>query len=180
MRFIIPISIIYILCAVQGCKNKNKVTDSSEKKYKVTIVATFTSPYCGGARPTDEILEYYRKPRPLPAQVFHVKPGETNSMRIESLAQAETDTAGKAYFELPAGKYMLLLPVQTVNMDTTKYADNQYYKYDRKCMIERWKKPLLTFEVKADGENKFSIHLSKACFVNGWWPCEYYTGPKPP
>jgi hypothetical protein len=181
MRKIILITIVYLLCSAERCTPRvgpNLKMDGDS--CLVTVKVTYTSPYCGGARPSDQMLEDSKKPKPLPGQLFYVKPGKENSMSVNALAQAETDTSGKMVFKLPLGKYMLLLPVQTVEMDTNSYVTNQYYRYDRKCLIEWWKKPVIVFDVYHSGESTVNVHLTKKCFLNGWSPCEYYIGPKPP
>ena len=135
MRYTLPLVLLYVLSTGQHCTKKHNNDDLETKtKYPVAIQATYTSPYCGGARPTEEIMEESRTHKPLAGQAFHVKPGETNSMSIKTCAQADTDTTGNLTIELAPGKYMLLLPEQIVKMDTVAYPDTQYYHYDRKLM----------------------------------------------
>lgn len=180
MRFAVRIALIYMLCSAQRCTPSVGVIKIDPDTVTVTIKVTTTTPYCGGARPSDEILFDSRKPKPLKGQLFHLKEGTTNSLKTKELAQQVTDTAGTLVFKLIPGKYMLLLPEQMVAMDTTAFKDNRYYKFDRKCLHDWWKKPVLLLEVTRGEGNLFTLHFDRKCFVSGWSPCESYVGPPPP
>src|SRR5687767_1074593 len=86
MRFILLISLIYLISTAEKCTPRvgphiKFDTDSCI----VTVKVTVTTPYCGGPRPTEEVLELTRKPRPLISQTFYVKEGMTNSLQLPEI-----------------------------------------------------------------------------------------------
>src|ERR1051326_4628541 len=74
---------------------------TSEKKVTISGNASQTYPYCGGARPTPEILEQLSQPKPVIGKKFHVIKGEKNSADRKIILSFTTDSSGNFSFKLP-------------------------------------------------------------------------------
>ncbi len=66
-----------------------------------------TNDYCGGAAPTEEMLEWLRKEKPVPRKELFVRAGTANgSSRI--LLKFTTDAEGNFKISLPSGDYCII------------------------------------------------------------------------
>jgi hypothetical protein len=185
---------IWILCffcsaiffASVSCAHvKRNKSNKSGKLISFRISVTSTSAYCGGARPTEEMLQALSKQIPIVGKKIFIRKGETNDLRQVIFANTMSDTSGKAIFMLPPGKYSIV--------DERK-ADSAYYKslvknyssgtgsfspIDLKCLSEWLKQPDLIIEVKRGAANDFNINYHRPCEWSSV-PCAQYTGPLPP
>ncbi len=77
---------------------------------RVTLsgVVTETREYCGGANPSDEILEALRRPQPVAHHKLYVRRGSKNALANPILLEFTTDADGKFRIELPEGEYCLI------------------------------------------------------------------------
>jgi hypothetical protein len=146
------IFILPILCIILSF-NSNQ-SEKKVKKYSVSGVITGTSSYCGGARPTDEMLADIATPKPIPNKKIYIKKGEINLFKSKVLLTLITDTVGNFKAKLPPGKYLI---VDEDKKDLTYYnrllkehkeETKSFDAVDSICLKEWFLKPDFIFEVK--------------------------------
>ncbi len=130
-----------------------KVIDKGGK-FKIEILLTQTSLYCGGAKPPDELLKKLNTPKPLIEKTVYIKKGDNNTFDSEVYLKVSSDTSGKIRFQLPAGKYFIV--------DESKKDSSCYYTLlkeygtatkntpavDKKCLKNWYEQPNFVFEIK--------------------------------
>lgn len=114
------------------------VLSSCSQKKLVSTQINFMQPYCGGARPTPEIIKESEKPHPYANStiVFVSASGKTDSLK--------TDNTGLFNVKLKTGEYKL-------------YEAWRYYKkaddgmlvsdFDGECLKGEWEKEIKTISV---------------------------------
>jgi hypothetical protein len=146
---------------------------------------TSTNKYCGGARPTEEILSSYATQRPLAGKKLFVKTGTENDLNQKAIAAVETDAEGNFTLTLPPGKYILVDSERENDIFCKKllkdYAEKteNYKPIDKECLLEWSKMPLMTFEVVDKTVTLDNLNILIGC---SWdkIPCAQYVGPYPP
>jgi len=152
-------------------------------QYPVSGIITATSSYCGGARPSGEILSQLATLRPQSNKKIYLKKGEINSFDSKVFMELTTDTAGKFRAKLPAGKYLIVdeekkdLSYYNKLLKEYKTATQSFEAVDTICLKEWYLKPDFTFEVKSDEVKNISVNYRKECFN---LPCTQFRGPYPP
>jgi hypothetical protein len=76
--------------------------------YKVSGTVTATYSYCGGARPSDEMLAELNRPKPMAEKKLFVKAGNSNSKNEAIIKSFNTDAYGRFNIELPKGTYCII------------------------------------------------------------------------
>ena len=158
-------------------------TTSMEKKVAVSGAVTQSFPYCGGARPTKEIMEQLSIASPYSGKKFHVIKGEINTTSHEILLSFTSDSAGNFSFGIVPGTYAIILDEQVQAPDAKKYI-SQFVKMDEACFKDWWTKPYYLLEVPATTTNTsikgLNFEFHHRCFINYDIPCLQYDGPLPP
>jgi hypothetical protein len=137
-----------------------------------------TFAYCGGARPSKEVLENLQSPVAYAGKKFYIREGRINTTSAKIVASFVTDSAGNFKVSLKPGTYSIIVEEQ---LNTIKASDLQTteLKVDEQCLKQWWSKPLQVIQVKGVVNNlKFSFH--QRCFIGSDIPCISYTGPTPP
>ncbi|MBI3501287.1 MAG: prealbumin-like fold domain-containing protein [Bacteroidetes bacterium] len=191
------ICFLFSLCGMQESlaqkkssgKHKSKIQAAQseikppEKKVAVSGTVTQTFPYCGGARPTKEVMDAISQSKPYSGKKFHVIKGETNTASHKIILSFTTDSAGNFSFQLPAGTYSILLDEQVAAPDSKKYT-SQFVKMDEACFKDWWAKPYYLLEVPAATTNTnikgLNFEFHHRCFLQNDIPCLQYDGPLPP
>jgi hypothetical protein len=139
-----------------------------------------TNSYCGGAKPSEEMLEQIQKPVPYANKVFYVRKGKVNSTKAEVIASFTTDVNGEFSFMITPGTYSIIQEKQLKALKSSDLQSKDHQVVDAKCMKEWWTKPYYVLEVKTESITipEWSIH--HPCFVKGDIPCMSYDGPMPP
>ena len=187
MRFL-SVVILFLLFAISCTSPQPGMTTTKpETVFKnVTIQAWKTSQYCGGARPSDEMLQEFQTPKPLSGQLCFIRKSETNKISSTPVASATSDNQGKINIALAPGTYCLVLPNKVdsaaYKMFLTKFGEDtgNYSAIDKKCLDQWFQKPELVFTVtdaKQPTATEFTIH--QPCSWNTI-PCTDYRGPFPP
>jgi len=109
------------------------------QKTKVEFVITYTQPYCGGARPSEEIQKEAEKPKPYAGMTLVVV-NEKN--KIDSL---KTDDRGTFRKNLKKGTYKVY-EAWRYNLYTPN--NQQIELFDKTCLINEWQKPVLQIKVE--------------------------------
>ncbi len=128
---------------------------------KVSFKFTFTMPYCGGAKPTPEILAQSEKPQLLTSQKIYFINAKTN--KLDSVT---TNQMGEVSKVLKSGTYLLIEPwrllKQTPDGDISS-------KYDENCLKTEWTKSLYTLIVTRKTTKLQTININYVCPHN--FPC---------
>jgi len=149
------------------------------KSYLIHGLVEQTSSYCGGARPSQEMLDRLATPISYPNKKFYIRQGKINHTEAKIVKSFTTDSTGKFSIRLKPGTYSIIVEEQLYSIDTIKY-ENENQEVDRQCLEEWWAKPyhLLIVKNKNITDLKFIFH--HRCFVKSHIPCITYKGPLPP
>jgi hypothetical protein len=169
-----------------ACRQKSAVnTKKNEPTHTVKIQFTQTESYCGGARPSEEMLENLAIPKAALGKPFFIKSGNQNDPdNTEFVFVGESNGEGFAEFKLSKGEYCLVFDEKKdrnyVNDLQARYSKSteHYSALDQSC-IETWlTQPDLFIEVK-DSALLLGVNIHKVC---SWQtiPCVDYRGPLPP
>lgn len=157
---------------------------SEEKQYSVSGFVTHSNSYCGGARPSDEMLLEITSPKPLANVTYHVRKGILNDVNEKVLLSFTTDSEGKFRFQLPAGDYVIIgsnrldsVYVKSVFKKFEKETDS-YSAADRNCLNKWLSESLFQFKIESDKIENINWDIHQACFTSD--PCVHYKGPYPP
>jgi len=190
------ILVIFLFVGI-SCKTKKTVpTDenatsgketnesSLEKLFSVSGFVTHSNSYCGGARPSDAMLNEITTPKPLANVTYYVRKGTMNNVNEKVVLSFTTDSLGKFEFQLPVGDYII---IEQNRLDST-YIKSVYKKFekpsesyspvDMKCLNKWLSESLFQFKVESDKIENITWDIHKACFTSD--PCTHYNGPYPP
>ncbi len=144
-----------ITSSILACATKKKSTSQSAVsqpgKIDISLNVSFTSNYCGGAAPSEDMIAKLKVPRKFSNQNFYIS-------RIEGLEEdmreITTSAAGTATAPLEKGVYYVFLPQKV----SAKHSGKD--RSEKDC--EKWKNtPNATFTVGDDNSISFNIH--KTC-----------------
>lgn len=183
LKFILITTVALFL----ACSNSKDVQseDGQQEKYEVVISATTTQVYCGGARPTEEILEELRTPIPAPNVFLYLRKGDTNFIQNEIDYQFKTDDSGRVEVNLPTGTYSIVFEnkkdVSVYNELLEKYGKETSYQtaIDTNCLNAYFKQPNAILTVEENGENAITVNRQMRCTATRI-PCSHYKGALPP
>ena len=154
-------------------------TVSQGPKHKVTGQVMHTRAYCGGAAPSEQMLERYRTPLPLPSLTLYVRSGRTNVISRAVLDSATTDAEGRFTFLLPAGEYCIITKARIKTPKAANY-DANMFEIIEECIDEWIVTCDATFSVADQDVEGLGLQLHKECFKEEFNPCIHYIGPMPP
>jgi hypothetical protein len=181
MKLLLFFSLFFFACSVSNTKN-----NSLQKNYcDVLIDVTSTSSYCGGAHPSDELLEQLRTPTPIANLEIFIREGEINDLKKPIIFQGKSDANGKVNCKLPRGNFVIVFKEKSDEKYYNSLLENfnedtQYRsKIDVKCLNEYIQKPDLKIEVGVNSTLRFSINKHQECSWSSV-PCSAYQGPLPP
>ena len=151
------------------------------KKHAVSGIITHTRSFCGGARPTDEMLEKFNTPQPLAGKKLYIRSGAVNNLKKRIIQTIVSDSTGHFTVYLPAGTYCLIQEpqIKKLNVEPYRKSQSQFITLDEACLKRWWSECLLTFTVGSSGRNDLKINFNAPCFTDGT-PCLEYNGPMPP
>jgi hypothetical protein len=113
---------------------------SYSQKYTVQVVVTYIQPYCGGARPSEEILEMARTPLPYVEKKVIAVNEKGKAFKLK------TNKEGKIVCKLKEGNYKLFEEWR-FNKNTP---DGQPHKnYDANCLKAEWLKEFAVLTVES-------------------------------
>lgn len=173
-KFLLKIGIFF---ALFGCSLTSKTTQKGEG-YTVAGQVVQQRVYCGGARPTREMLDKLTAPIPYPNKTFYVRKGKTNMENGRVIAHFTTDKGGFFSVELPRGIYSIILEEQLQFVDSKLYKTKNQ-KVDEDCLAEWWKKPYYILDVQGPDTPPLTFIFTQRCFLKTDIPCVTYTGPIP-
>jgi hypothetical protein len=177
-------AIIVLVILVGSCTDKKSVATQNADMLDIVIQLNQTESYCGGARPTEEMLTELSQPKPLAGERLYVRKGSENNIDEPVVASEITDKTGKAIFHLAPGKYCIVRAPKSDNLQTEKWKKellkgNEFYApIDIECLKKWLATPELVIEVGENGPLKFELLINKPCTWNSI-PCAQYIGPLP-
>lgn len=172
MRLLTAISLFITLSCAGQAKKINY--------YSVSGYVSLTGSYCGGAAPSEEMLEALSKPYAYIGKVFYVRKGKTNDLKQPIILKFKTDSSGKFSFKLPPGNYCIIQEEQKNSFGKMKYPKASNITVDKTCLFDWWKKPYYILEIKDKAITGLDFKFTKRCFIPGDVPCLTFTGPFPP
>lgn len=133
---------------------------SFAQKKNITVKITYKEPYCGGARPSEEMLEKAQLAKPYAKKkvVLVSDQGKTKVLK--------TDTNGEIKTKLKAGTYKIYEAWRY----TKKTANGMpLQNFDSECLKLEWQKEIFLIKV---GDN-ISIELKNEIILSCPWaiPC---------
>ncbi|MCO5947049.1 hypothetical protein [Mucilaginibacter flavidus] len=152
-----------------------KAHKKGKHKFLVTGSIMQTVGYCGGARPTQQILDSCNKPRGIRFAKLFVRSGRVNIEGAPIIKTIDADEKGNFKVSLPAGSYCLVEewksgPFKLPLNDSRHTVDSACYRnlYNT-C----------DFELKVTNENIHNLKITfhRACFYKQ--PCISYSGRLP-
>ena len=154
------------------------------KMYSVSGNVTQSKSYCGGARPTDAILQEITAPKPLANSIFYIRKGKENNPVSDEYISFKTDENVNFEIKLLPGDYVI---IEQNRLDSSYYfsvlktyskATDSYSKADTLCM-KKWLSGSLTqFTVKDADVKNINWDIHRSCWTDV--PCIHYSGPLPP
>ena len=150
------------------------------KKFTIKGRVTQSASYCGGARPSEEMMNELNKAKPYAGKVFYVKKGKQNDAKQKVIMTLVCDSVGNFSGTLPPGNYIIVLAEQTKALDYKALSKMPNIVYDKNCMQQWWLKPYYQFEITDKNIEGLSFHFQHRCFVPLDIPCLSYVGPMPP
>jgi hypothetical protein len=182
-----PTTILKILAAFflfASCVGAKR-SGNSEAKVKVSGTVTQTFSYCGGARPSNEMLAKLNEPKPFANKVLFILKGNSNDFNSMNYIQISSDSLGNFSVSLEPGEYCLVdeFKHHKSNFDDIlkKYEKEttNYSAVDPDCLKNWFNTPDLVFTVAKTGNKDLSIVYHHPCSWHAI-PCVNYRGPLPP
>lgn len=157
----------------------NNAEQPEGKTYKVTGQVMYTKAYCGGAAPSEEMLEQYRTPMPLADLKLHVRKGSSNTLGQSPVQTVQTDGEGRFTFTLPPGEYCLITDDRLKKPDPNSFKPGAQ-QIDIACSDAWIVKCDHTFVIKDADLKDIALNFHRRCFLQTFNPCVHYDGPLPP
>ena len=160
--------------------SKAKITKLKWKKsYSISGTIFQTSSYCGGARPTQELLDQMAFPKVYEGKKIYIRKGKRNNSNNKILKIITSDKEGNYSIKLTKGVYSIIVEEQVKEIREGDFVtENQ--KADIVCLKEWWIKPYYLLEVKNKNIHQLNFTFHHRCFVTNDIPCLTFTGPFPP
>lgn len=93
---------------VFSCSSSITANQKAKNLFLVTGSMMQTISYCGGAQPSQQVLDSCNKPRGIPYGKFFLKSGNTNLKGASIIQTINTDINGNFAIYLPTGNYCLV------------------------------------------------------------------------
>ena len=177
MKYFLIISLLSfsISCSLKKSQTESTTVNQITKlEFNTELTITKSIPYCGGARPTEDMLNRFE------FVTTHFILIDENNIKKE----VKSNSKGIINLQLPKGKYHL--KEVSKNMPFEKFysfQSNDKGKYievgKRDCYNKWWKKNVINFEIIEPSKLlKASGKLYSNCYTKN--PCDRYTGPQRP
>jgi hypothetical protein len=155
-------------------------SSSKQQQYTVSGSITQTHSYCGGARPSPEMIALLNTPKAWAGKTLYIRSGAENSTKSKVLREIVADSAGHFSTSLPSGIYCIIEKEQVKHLNTEEFRKKKTANLmlDENCLKQWWTKCYMSFEVKDADKTDLNINFHIPCFTNGV-PCMKYTGPLP-
>jgi hypothetical protein len=184
--FLLPILLLPVL--LTGCPPRQSatggdntaVTDIPPNNTVVTVSGTVyrTADYCGGAAPSQDLLNELATPKPFPGMAVHVRKGNTNQVGTPVHTSATTDEQGRFTFILPPGTWCLVLDEK--GPDAPRDISDEHVQVDDDCYTQWLTRCDEVVEVKSGSTYDLKIVFHQRCHLSTLSNCATWVGPLPP
>ena len=173
--------LLLALLVIAGCK---RPAAQETKNISVSGVVYQTEAYCGGAAPTQRMLDELQRPKALAGKNLYFKAGKENDPDAPVVAEATSNDSGGFSVSLAPGWYVI---VDENKKDKASYnymvanfetQTAQYSAIDKKCLDSWVVKPELVFEVTEGAGEPVNVTFHKPCSWNSF-PCVKFIGERP-
>lgn len=149
----------------------------SAKLVSIQGQITQTAAYCGGAQPSEEMLQQMAKPKPFPNKEIVIKIGPKNKVGNAVYKRIVTDQDGKFTVRLKSN--MVYCFIEDWKAKPFKVPQNtEFVQWDAACLYERYLLADYVLKVQNKENALVQINFHKPCFFNPY--CGTYSGPLPP
>ncbi|MFI5151582.1 MAG: hypothetical protein ACHQRM_17795 [Bacteroidia bacterium] len=167
----------------KGCATRSGTAIKAEpvKEFQVSGLITQTQSYCGGARPPEDLLKRLQSPHPLSGKKIYFRKGTKNTLDMQGLKDAVSDSTGHFKVMLTSGSYCIIEEDQVKALDVESFKKKYLTPYlvaDEVCLKQWWDKCYSSFELGAADKSDVNLNFHMPCFTKGL-PCVKYTGPMP-
>lgn len=149
----------------------------SKAARRVTISGTVYEihQYCGGANPSEEILEAVRRPRPLANYELYVRAGSANALASLVVLKFSSDANGNFQIELPQGEYCVIEAGKKDALKTPDFTEENrklaktdptaipYSLTSPKCLTEWWQTCDKALRVGKENQTGVKIEFHHGC-----------------
>jgi len=154
---------------------------TKSKMVLIQGVITQTSDYCGGAAPSEEMLENLKKPVPLAEKDIYIRIGPKNKPgrggQNPIYKKVTTDENGKFSVMLKSDvTYSFIEDWKSKPFKVP--ANTKYVVWDAACLYERYINADYVLKVSKHSNGAVKINYHKPCFYRPY--CGTYSGPLPP
>ena len=180
-----PFGLLLAMFMVATGSLPTTVTPTAKNTFDTTLYAVsgkmeMTGTYCGGAAPSQHILDRLKQKKPLTGYQLYIRKGNINQPNAPIIADATTDENGTFTFHLPPGEYLLLSAEQLDKKSIRSWYENEDIVIkDPKCLEQWWQDGLTKITVKNRPVEDIYLHFRKQCSLPLGVPCLFYQGPKP-
>ena len=144
---------------------------------RVTISGTVYEihQYCGGANPSEEILEAVRRPRPLANYELYVRAGPANALASPVVLKFSSDANGNFQIALPEGDYCIIEASKKVALKVPDFTEENrklaktdptaipYSLTSPKCLTEWWQTCDKALRVGKENQTGVKIEFQRGC-----------------
>jgi PBP1b-binding outer membrane lipoprotein LpoB len=159
-------------------KQANPNANLGGKRFVVTGHVVVTSPYCGGAAPTQEMIDKAKTAQPMANQGFLIRNGSTNALGTALVTRTRTDAKGDFKLDLAPGTYCMVLE-EKENRRTNDFYNTMGYEVDRKADDKWLGKCELSFTVADKPVSGLRLAFTRKCMINSFSPAISWNGPLP-
>ncbi len=163
-----------------GGATRSKAKTAGRRTVSGKVVQT--SNYCGGANPSEEILEFLRKEKSFPNKEVFVRAGSVNAIKQTILQKFTSDAEGNFKILLPPGDYCFIddskkgiWKVPDFTKENQNLAPSEHYRLtSEECLKQWWQTCDKTLKVEKQNLKAIVIKYHRGCNP----PC-VVGGPKP-
>lgn len=177
--------LIYLLVGF-FCVLSIKAQNNKPLKQNIVIKITQTSSYCGGAAPTQDIINSLNTPAPAKDIKIYIRTGKTNNVKKTIVYQGITNDMACVQVQLPPGDYVAVTEnkkdKKTYNLYLSRFSKTTKYRsaIDKSCLDKWLTEPLGVFTiVDKQKTDTLTFNIHYPCEWNSV-PCSHYSGPLPP
>ena len=162
------ITIISTSFLLLACHHQKSTTQSSHNLSSLTIHGKLEQKlnYCGGAKPTQDILDDLKKPKACKNYKLFVKKNDINHQNMAPIDSVITNEKGEFQFTLPQGDYIILSALQ---LNQHKFESNlailNLTITNQNLLDNHFKNGLKQFSVDATNLTDLNILIQKKCDI---------------
>lgn len=153
------------------------IPSNAQSKVCIKGYVTSTEDYCGGARPSDEMLQDLSTPKPFANKVIYVKMGTVNKNSNKTVKKLTTDANGRFSVMLSPGNTYYFIEEWKAKVFVTP-KNTRELVWDIPCLRKRYASPDFVIKLKKGANPEVQINYHQNCSHNPY--CGQFSGPLPP